>query len=625
MNYLVIDFESHDPLMDTCGAGWPWGGVHLVGCSVYGNFVDNTWIEFQTDLDTQSPTAVKDLISLINEADILVAHNAQYDFGILHMLGIDIYSKILVDTILFGKLFDNRLRSYSLNTLAELYLDESKTSDTLGQFVRYAGLKRNKDGGIVRDIKQCTKWAKQNMHIVYDLNPQLIIKYALSDTMLTKRLYEHYCEPKNYEWITDTWRYKLSCVLKYLIKSRSKGIELSRDDLVAGRDKLLKTEQEALQVLITYGGPTYNPNSGPQTEVIIKRLKIPYEIKAKTGNAILDGAYLEKQTHEFCKTLLQYRRCQKARRDFFDKLLKLGELIHESSTRAGMGMVGNTPARTLPSRFKLYPEFNIFGAETGRFSGKNPNLQNIPARDEEIGELIRKCFLPRQGEKWYQMDYGQQEFRLFGHYAHISGIDSVIKLEYDVDPRKDYHQVVADLVSILRKYAKTVNLMSLYGAGRRKQSGKLVAAGLTQLEAESVYDKYHELFPSVKKFSSLAANTLKSRGYVKTILGRRLRLEKPSFDVEAGEWRTFDYQAISKIIQGSAADQMIECIVQCYEKELSDFILFTIHDQLCISAPNDEIPRQIRAVMLESIKLSVPMIADIGVGSNWAEAESIKH
>lgn len=611
MTYLVIDWETVDPLIDTCGSGWPWGGVNIVGCSVYPENGANTWIEFQNTKDNKPLNHCKGLEVLktyIDKADTLIAHNAQYDFGILKMLGIDINSKTLVDTMLLGKLFDNRHKSYSLDNLASIYLDAHKTSDKLGMFVRYAGLCVNAKGNIVRDLKQCNKWAKTHMDEFYDVNPKLLIEYALVDTDLTKKLYDFLISQS--DWIRPEWIYRLSCVLKYLIQARTKGIDLSLDDLLVGRELLHSKEIEQLCVIKNFGGSEYNPNSGPQTEQLVKKLGIHFEVNKATGNAILNKSWLEKQTHPFCIALREYRRFQKTRRDFFDKLLTLGKAIH---------------GENLPPRFKLYPEFNIFGAETGRFSGKNPNLQNIPARDELIGDLIRKCFIPREGENWYQMDYGQQEFRLFAHYCFVSGKDTILKLEYDKDPRKDYHQVIADLVGIKRGFAKTVNLMSLYGSGRRKQSSKLVEAGLTMLEAENVYDKYHDLFPSVKQFAKLAANTLKSRGFVKTILGRRLRLEKATFDVESGEWRTYDYQAISKVIQGSAADQMIEVIVKCWELNIAPYIMFSIHDQLCISSTSDEIPGQIRSVMLDCIKLAVPMIADIGKGANWAEAESIKH
>lgn len=610
MKYLVLDFEAKELSLKERGPGWAYNGCSLIGCAIVGSHTELQWVDLTENLDRGASL----LNAFIRDADILIAHNAQYDFGILqYVLNVDIMDKTLVDTMTLAKLYDNTLRSYKLNDLAQKYLNEEKESERLASFVRYAQLYHDSSGKLVKtkDLKRCGKWAKANMDVIYDLNPKLLIEYALKDVSLSEKLYKFYRQHP--DWVPDDWVYKLSCVTKFLLKSRHHGVRVDRDKMIEVRDYLKTKEDKALEQVRQFATSEFNPEKSSELHEVVVSLGIPFEIRKTTNNPILDKGWLQSQDHPFCVALREYRRVMKVRRDFCDKILKIG--FSDSD--------GN---------LILYPTFNIFGAETGRFSSNSPNLQQIPARDKEIGPLLRSCFLPRKGEKWVQMDYGQQEFRLFAHYCYVTKIDPILKLEYDRNPRKDYHDMVTTEVLGLdiseRPSAKAVNLGSIYGMGKKKQSLKLKELGMTIIAAEAIYDKYHLTFPAVKKFSRFCADTLKKRGFIKTILGRRSRNERPYKDPESGEIISFEYQGISKVIQGAAADQMIATIVMSHELGLDDYIMFSIHDQLCSSVPENlvsTVPLHLQSCMLSSIKISVPMTADIGIGDNWAESEKVKH
>lgn len=631
---LIIDFETVDPLLKIAGPGWAYNKINVIGCSVeyYIEGARHLGMKAWYQLIKEEPsydTNLKYLKTICDNATTIVAHNAQYDLGILIYLGIDIFDKELIDTKSLAQLYDNTLLSYSLNDLSKKYLGHQKITDELAEFVRDKELYVDIKGKTVKtkDLRKCAKWAMSNLDKLYDVAKDLVVKYCTIDVELCGDLYE-FLKVQN-EWITADWVYRLSCLMKFLLKSRKKGIYVDRLNLIKIRDLLADKEKLALDLckqairdkLNTYTDSTpfeedtdsfienFNPDKRTQLINVIKLFNLKYETRVKTGLPVLDKAWLTKQEHPFCKALKDYRRFQKVRRDFCDKILNIGIAL------------GQTDEKVLI----LYPSFNIFGAETGRFSSNAPNLQQIPARDREIGPLLRSCFIPYPNEKWYQMDYGQQEFRLFSHFCYITKVDAVLKLEYDKDPYKDYHDLVAKMLGIERVYAKEINLGSLYGMGRKKQSLKLKERGLDQNSAESIYDKYHNEFPSVKLFSRYCADILKKRGYIKTLLGRRSRLDRPYRDPETGDLITFEYQAISKVIQGGAADQMIETIVKCYEKGLDDYIMFSIHDQVCISAPNIDYAKQVQDVMLNSVTLSVPMTAELGEGANWAESEQVKH
>lgn len=624
---LFLDFETVDKHLKTLGAGWAHGkDFKVIGYSYY--LSGHTSCVRQAKLDAphlmnvtpescQWSTSLKLLKELVEQASAIVCHKAQYDVGILLYLGIDYEDKTIIDTMLLAKMYDNRLLKYDLDGLVKKYnlSTSGKFQDTLAQVVIDNDLYTFKTGKKAKtaDIRKAKTWAMENLDKIYELAPELVIGYCNRDVYLTIKLYKFLTDElnKSDEEAHYQWTDKFSCLIKLLIHSRMKGVKVDLRSLRELRNELQEREQKTLDDLQSMierdiGVTGINFNSSQQLRKVADGYGLRYKVRENTGNAILDKPWLDSQTHPFCTELKEYRRLYKLRNDFCDKILDMQIILPRNK------------------RGYVYPEFNILGAETGRLSCRNPNIQQIPSRDEELAPLLRKCFTALEGYKFYQMDYPQQELRIFAHYCNVLNIDKTLKFAYDKDMYTDYHTLISELINVERKDGKQVTLGSMYGMGRRKLVNKLMGLGLSQLAAEQVYDQYHSYFPAVKQFANYCSETLKERGFVYTLLRRRSLLDSPTIDKETGKLRSFEYQGISKVIQGSAADQMIEVCVQIYKQGLKDYFLFSIHDQVTLIAKDKTIAEKVADIMVNCVPLTIPLYVDIGEGDNWASAESVK-
>ena len=173
---------------------------------------------------------------------------------------------------------------------------------------------------------------------------------------------------------------------------------------------------------------------------------------------------------------------------------------------------------------RIYCSFNPMGTVTGRFSSQYPNLQQVPARDPELGPMIRSLFLPEENHDWVACDYAQQEPRVLVHYASLKLMETAMSLqkEYLNNPKTDFHSMVASMANIPRKQAKTINLGLFYGMGNKKLAGEL---GLELDQAYDLFNKYHSKVPFVKELSKQVSHVASCRGYIKTLLGRKRRFE----------------------------------------------------------------------------------------------------
>ena len=277
------------------------------------------------------------------------------------------------------------------------------------------------------------------------------------------------------------------------------------------------------------------------------------------------------------------------------------------------------------------------GTVTGRFSYSNPNLQQIPARNKELGPMIRSLFIPEKDHKWGCFDYSQQEPRLVVHYAattepicfdnSVGNIVNKFK-----DNSVDFHQTVADMANISRTQAKTINLGLFYGMGKAKLQAEL---GLnTKQEAEDLFNQYHQNVPFVRDLMGFTSKTAQSSGSIGTLLGRRCRFNKwepnqfgmhKPMDFEEAERtygrgrirRAFTYKALNKLIQGSAADMTKKAMVDLYNEGIVPHI--QIHDELDISIQSEEQSNKIIEIMENAVSLEVPNKVDYESGLTWGD------
>jgi DNA polymerase I-like protein with 3'-5' exonuclease and polymerase domains len=276
------------------------------------------------------------------------------------------------------------------------------------------------------------------------------------------------------------------------------------------------------------------------------------------------------------------------------------------------------------------------GAVTGRMSYSNPNLQNIPARDKRVAQMIKGAFLPEEGKKWHVFDYSQQEPRILVHYAlsskgGLTGSEDVLT-KYNEGSEVDFHQMVADMADITREEAKSINLGIMYGMGKGKMATDL---GLEIQDAEVILKKYHQSIPFVKELQDIAMRTASKHGHIRTLLGRKCRfplwepnrfginkaLPHPEAVVEYGNdiKRAFTYKSLNKLIQGSAADQTKQAMLTLFEEGIIADI--AIHDELDISLENSQEVDRVREIMETCVdKLKVPSVVNVRVGKTWGEA-----
>ena len=242
------------------------------------------------------------------------------------------------------------------------------------------------------------------------------------------------------------------------------------------------------------------------------------------------------------------------------------------------------------------------------------NMQQIPSRDPVFGPMCRSMFIPEEGETWYAIDFSNQEGRLQVHYANRLKCEgaSLIAAEFNKDPNLDMHQMVADMVGIGRREAKAINLGVSYGMGVSKLADQL---GVDVKKAKIILDKYNTLAPYLHELNKKCMKVMQDRKAIKTIGGRYSAID-PTMIID-GRTVSFEYKALNKLIQGSAADMTIQCMIDAYKEGLP--VLLVVHDELVMSGTKEQALR-LKEVMESCLDLDIPIVADLGEGENWNEA-----
>ncbi len=364
--------------------------------------------------------------------------------------------------------------------------------------------------------------------------------------------------------------------------------------------KMLTSEIECKRQELEIALPGVNLDSPIQ---LGKRLiELGYELpKTEKGNTSVDKRFFETYKHDpLIKTLIDYRTANKICGDFFIKVRDIQQYSCPEALIPGGERYG-----------RLYPELNLFGANaTGRFSSSCPNIQQIPTRNPEYGRLCRSMFVCTNKEnKWIKADWASQEVRLQVHYANLIGAPGCKEIvgKFNADPKFDIHELVAQLARITRKDAKTINLGLSYGMGLGKLA---ISLGITVGKAKLLTNRYHSMVPYLKKLTEECQKRMIKNGCIKTINGRLLRREPG-----------FEYKALNKLIQGSAADQCLEALRMAYNVGLD--IKFPVHDELDIEGTEQD-AKTLKVIMENCIETSVPMLCEIEIGDSWGNLTKIK-
>lgn len=440
-----------------------------------------------------------------------------------------------------------------------------------------------------------------------DIDKNIASKYACEDADITLRL-KHLLEKEIKENNLDKLFYEIECPLIYVLADMEWiGVRL---DLDALKDLSTDLTEELLGLeseLIEMAGMEYNVNSPKQTgEVLFDHMKISDKAKkTKTGQYSTSEGELMKlrNKHPIIDKILEYRGVKKLLSTYIDAF----------------------PLLVNPRSNKIHTSFNQTVAATGRLSSTNPNLQNIPIRDER-GRAMRKVFIPDEGCTFLSADYSQIELRIMAHLSNDKHMTEAFNNDLDIHSAtaaKIYKVPLEEVAGDMREKAKTANFGIIYGISVFGLSERL---DIPRGEAKELIDGYFETYPDVAKYMEASKEKARENGYVETLLGRKRFL--PDINSRNGIVRGYaERNAINAPIQGSAADiikvAMIRIFKRFEEEQLKSKMILQVHDELNFNVPMDEldIARKIVVEEMENAyKLNVPLKTDCGNGENWLVA-----
>ena len=398
-----------------------------------------------------------------------------------------------------------------------------------------------------------------------------------------------------------------------LVDMRFKGVRVDIERAHTMKTEFKKAEQGLLRSIKRETNIDTQIWAARSVANVFDVLRLEYPRTEKTEAPSFTKNFLQEHKHPVVNMIAKAREINKAHTTFIDSILRYE---HKGRIHAEINQLRNAGGGTV----------------TGRFSYQNPNLQQIPARNKDLGPKIRSLFIPEEGHKWGCFDYSQQEPRLVVHYASLYKLPSVYDVidAYTNDSSADFHQTVADMAEIPRSQAKTINLGLFYGMGKAKLQAEL---GVTKEKAADLFNTYHGKVPFVKQLMDKASNRAQDRGQIRTLLGRLCRFhlwEPNSFGMHKamphedalrehgpGIKRAYTYKALNKLIQGSAADMTKKSMLELYKEGIIPHI--QIHDELAVSITGDEEAKKIIEIMENAVTLEVPNKVDYEFGSNWGD------
>jgi len=595
--YIAIDLETKDPDLKSKGSGAIQGHGEIVGFAVAVEGWSGYYPIAHEGGGNMDRRIVLEWFKKICATDaVKIFHNAMYDVCWIRAYGIPINGHI-IDTMVMASLIDENRLWYTLNSISYDYLREVKDEKALQQAAESWGIDPKKE--------------------LYKLPAMYVGNYAEKDAELTLELFKVLSREISKQNLTNIFDLETQ-LFPCLIDMKFKGVCVDVERAHKLKQQLSKQEEELLLAVKKETGQDVQIWAARSIAKAFDKLSLPYARTEKTNSPSFTKNFLSTHQHPMVKNIAKAREINKAHTTFIDTILK-----HQYRGRIHADI---NPIRS-----------DQGGTVTGRFSYSNPNLQQIPARNKDLGPMIRSLFIPEKNHKWGCFDYSQQEPRLVVHYAATTEpicFDNSVSSIVDrfKDNSVDFHQTVADMANISRTQAKTINLGLFYGMGKAKLQAEL---GLnTKDEAEDLFNQYHQNVPFVRDLMNYTSKTAQTSGSIGTLLGRRCRfnkwepaqfgMHKPMEYEEAERTygrgrirRAFTYKALNKLIQGSAADMTKKAMVDLYSEGVIPHI--QIHDELDISVESDDAAKKIIDIMENAVTLKVPNKVDYESGKTWGE------
>ena len=584
---IAIDLETKDPDLIKMGSGSVTNRGDITGVAVAVKGWSGYYpIAHEGGGNMDRKKVLKWFQGVLSTPATKIFHNAMYDVCWIRALGLSINGKI-VDTMIASALVDENQMRYDLNNCSKRYTGKGKNETDL-----YAAAK---DWGVD---------AKAEM---YKLPAIYVGAYAEKDAELTLELWQELKKEILHQDIQSIFDLETE-LFPCLVDMRFLGVRVDVEQAHKLKEELHKEEKECLLKVKTETQVDVQIWAARSIAQVFEKLRLPFDRTEKTNSPSFTKNFLQNHPHPLVKRIARAREINKAHTTFIDTILKHN---HKGRIHAEINQLRSDSGGTV----------------TGRFSYANPNLQQIPARNKELGPRIRSLFIPEEGHTWGVFDYSQQEPRLVVHYAtlqNLYGVDEV--LEAYKEGNADFHDIVADMAEIPRYQAKTINLGLFYGMGKNKLQAEL---GINKESAEDLFKKYHSQVPFVRQLMNAVMQRAQSSGRIRTLLGRlcRFHLWEPNqFGIHKalpheqalaehgpGIKRAYTYKALNKLIQGSAADMTKKAMIELYKEGIIPHI--QVHDELDISVSDNA--NKIKEIMEAAVTLEVPNKVDYESGPNW--------
>lgn len=517
-----------------------------------------------------------------NPDSLKIGQNIKYDLIMLANYGVTLKGKMF-DTMIAHYVLQPELR-HGMDYLAEIYLKY----ETI-KIEELIGAKGKKQG---------------NMR---DLAPEAVYKYACEDadvTLKLKQVLENELETNGVKKLFEEIEMPLVPVLAYMERN---GVRIDTEALKETSRHFTARMNQIEEEVHQLAGMEFNIASPKQVgEVLFDRLKIVEKAKkTKTGQYVTSEEVLEslRGKHEIVGKILEHRGLKKLLGTYIDAL----------------------PQLINPATGRIHTSFNQTVTATGRLSSSNPNLQNIPIRNED-GKEIRKAFIPDEGSEFFSADYSQIELRIMAHLSNDPHMIEAFQKDQDIHAAtaaKIYKVKLEEVTREQRSKAKTANFGIIYGISVFGLAERL---NVDRKEAKALIDGYFENYPNVKAYMDQSIQEAREKGYIETIFKRKRYL--PDINSKNAVVRGYaERNAINAPIQGSAADIIKVAMIRIYqrfqEEGIRSKMILQVHDELNFSVLPEEKEKVQQIVISEmeaAYKMKAPLRADHGWGHNWLEA-----
>ena len=517
-----------------------------------------------------------------NPEILKIGQNIKYDYEVLMNYGVEIKGKMF-DTMIAHYLIQPELY-HNMDYLAEVYLKYQTVH-----------------------IEELIGPKGKNQKSMRDLAPSEVYEYAAEDADITLRL-KNILEPKLKELNVEDlfWNIEMPLV-PVLANMEMNGVCIDTEALRETSNKLTNRLTEIEHHIYELAGESFNIASPRQVgDILFGKMKIVEKPKkTKTGQYVTSEEVLQqlRSKSPIIDEILNYRGLKKLLSTYVDALPKLIN----------------------PHTGHIHASFNQAITATGRLSSSDPNLQNIPVRDDD-GKEIRRCFIPEPGCLFFSADYSQIELRIMAHLSEDKNMVEAFREGSDIHAAtaaKIWHEDISEVTDAQRKKAKTANFGIIYGI---TTFGLAQRMNIENKEAKQIIEDYFRTFPGVKAYMEKSKEMAREKGYAETIFHRRRYL--PDINSRNGTVRGFaERNAINAPIQGSEADIIKVAMVRIFNRFKKEGIkskmIIQVHDELNFTVYPEE-KEKVEQIVVEEMQnayhLSVPLVADAGWGKNWLEA-----